>query len=259
MKVVLFCGGLGTRLREHTDKVPKPLVYIGQRPILWHLMKYYAHFGHTEFILCLGHMGEQVKQYFMNYVEWAANDFQLSGGSNEVHLFNRDIADWKITFADTGIDASIGQRLRAVREHIGEDSIFLANYSDGLSNVPLDKYLDHAIREDKIASFVRVRPDRSFHTVQVGSGNIVSEIVAAKDSDIWINGGFFALKREIFDYLHEGEDLVEEPFQRLIGEQQLLAWPHEGFWACMDTYKDKKAFDAMEARGDMPWQLWQSP
>jgi len=221
-------------------------------------MKYYAHFGHNEFILCLGHMGDQVKQYFIDYQEWISNDFQLSGATNEVHLFNRDIANWKITFADTGSNASIGQRLRAVRHYLEDDDVFLANYADGLSDLPLDVYLDNFNRQEKIASFIRVRPESSFHTVSAGKDHLVTDISPSRESDIWINGGFFAFKREIFDYLGEGEDLVEQPFQRLIGERQLLAHPHDGFWACMDTYKDKKAFDAREARGDMPWQLWRT-
>ncbi|HXK57898.1 MAG: glucose-1-phosphate cytidylyltransferase [Gammaproteobacteria bacterium] len=256
MKVVLFCGGLGTRLREHTETVPKPMVNIGQRPILWHLMKYYAHFGHCEFILCLGYMGDLIKQYFINYAEWISNDFRLSGGGNEVHLFNRDIADWKITFADTGTNSNIGQRLMAVRRYLGDDAVFLANYSDGLSDLPLVDYLDNFRRRDKIASFISVRPTHSFHTVAAGADQLVHEIRHAGKSDIRINGGFFAFKREIFDYLQPGEDLVEEPFRRLIAGRQLLAYPHEGFWACMDTLKDKKAFDEMEMQGDMPWQLW---
>lgn len=259
MKVVLFCGGLGTRLREHSETVPKPMVNIGQRPMLWHLMKYYAHFGHNEFILCLGHMGNQVKQYFVNYLEWVSNDFQLSGANNEIRLFNRDIAEWKITFADTGNNASIGQRLRAVRHYLEDDAIFLANYSDGLSDLPLDEYLGRFKREDRIASFIRVRPDSTFHAVTTGADHLVTDISPSCESDIWINGGFFAFKREIFDYINEGEDLVVEPFRRLIADRQLVAYPHEGFWGCIDTFKDKKAFDEMEARGDRPWQLWKSP
>ena len=257
MKVVLFCGGLGTRLREHTDKTPKPLVNIGQRPILWHLMKYYAHFGHREFILCLGYMGEQVKQYFGDYANWVANDYQLPEGFEGPNPFSRDMADWQVTFADTGMDASIGQRLRAVRSLVGDDPVFLANYSDGLSDVPLDAFLADFRREDRVASFVSVRPHSSFHTVTMGEGKLVRSMIPANEADIWVNGGFFAMKREIFDYLGENEDLVEEPFQRLIDRQQLIAWRHEGFWSCMDTYKDKKAFDDMEERGDMPWKLWQ--
>ena len=258
MKVVLFCGGLGTRLREHTETIPKPMVTIGQRPILWHLMKYYAHFGHREFILCLGHMGDQIKQYFIDYREWISNDFRLSGTNGKIDLFQHDIADWKITFAETGRNASIGQRLRAVRHYLGDDARFLANYSDGLSDLPLGDYLDRFERQNKIASFACVRPNHSFHRVAVGADYLVREIRPAQQSDIWINGGFFAFKREVFDYLNEGEDLVEEPFQRLIAEQQLLAYPHEGFWACMDTFKDKKAFDDRYIRDDMPWQLWRS-
>ena len=211
MKVVLFCGGLGTRLRAHTDEVPKPLVNIGRRPILWHLMKYYAHFGHTEFVLCLGHMGDQVKQYFIDYAAELGNDLKLTKEASEIRLRDNDSIDWKVTFADTGLETSIGQRLRAVRPHLQGEKMFLANYSDGLSNLPLNDYLTRVEQEDK------------------------------------------------FDYLGENEDLVEQPFQRLIAERQLLAYPHEDFWACMDTYKDKKAFDAMEARGDMPWQLWLKP
>ncbi|MCX2980946.1 glucose-1-phosphate cytidylyltransferase [Halieaceae bacterium IMCC14734] len=257
MKVVLFCGGLGTRLRAHTDEVPKPLVNIGPRPILWHLMRYYAHFGHTEFILCLGHMGDQVKQYFRDYAAELPNDLAVTEDASEIRLLDNSTIDWKVTFADTGLEASIGQRLRAVRHHLQGEEMFLANYSDGLSNLPLNEYLDRVRLEDKIASCVRVRPDRSFHTLNVGDDDIVSSIAAAADSNIWVNGGFFALKQEIFDYLGENEDLVEEPFQRLIAERQLLAYPHEDFWACMDTYKDKKAFDAMESRGDMPWRLWE--
>ncbi len=258
MKVVLFCGGLGTRLREHTDTVPKPMVNIGHRPMLWHLMKYYAYFGHTEFILCLGHLGEQIKSYFLNYVDWTSSNFQISGATAEVQLLERDIADWTITFVDTGIEASIGERLKFVESYLGEDDIFLANYSDGLSNIPLDTQLKAFCDSGRIAAFARVRPDRSFHTVAAGEDNVVQAIEAAGDSDLWINGGFFTFRREIFSYLREGEDLVEEPFQRLIRDRQLLAYPHTDFWACMDTYKDKKAFDEMERRGDMPWKVWES-
>ncbi len=256
MKVVLFCGGLGTRLREHTEAVPKPMVNIGHRPILWHLMKYYSHYGHNEFILCLGHMGTQIKQYFIDYVEWISNDFELSGASNEIRLFNQDIADWKITFADTGLGTSIGQRLSAVRRYISEDDIFLANYSDGLSDLQLNDYLNFFRSEDKVASFVCARPSQSFHTVKFGADHLVQSVHPACEADVWVNVGFFAFKQKVFDYLEEREDLVEEPFQRLIADRQLLTYPHEGFWACMDTYKDKKVFDEMDEKGERPWQVW---
>jgi len=258
MKVVLFCGGFGTRLREHSDTVPKPMVSIGFRPMIWHLMKYYAHFGHTDFILCLGYRGDLIKQYFIDYDEWLSNDFQLSGKDRDIRLHSRDIADWNITFVDTGLQSNIGQRLCAVRDHLEGDATFLANYSDGLSDLPLDRYLDHFQDQGKVASFVCVRPNQTFHTVSVDRGGVVRDIRHVSDADLWINGGFFIFKQEIFDYLKDGEELVEEPFQRLIGQEQLIAYRHEGFWACLDTFKDKQAFDDMNARGHVPWQIWRS-
>jgi glucose-1-phosphate cytidylyltransferase len=258
MKVVLFCGGLGTRLREYSETIPKPMVPIGYRPILWHLMKYYAHYGHREFILCLGYGGDVIKQYFLNYEESLSNDFQLSDGGKHITLYSRDIEDWKITFADTGLHANLGERLRAVQRYLGDDPVFLANYSDGLSDLPLPEYLDYFSRQDKIGGFASVRPSSSFHVAVLAADGSVRDIRHVRDTDLWINGGFFAFKREIFDYIKEGEDLVQEPFLRLIGLQQLVAYRHEGFWACMDTFKDKQAFDDMNARGDMPWQAWKS-
>jgi len=258
MKVVLFCGGLGTRLREYSETVPKPMVNIGYRPIIWHLMKYYAHFGHTEFILCLGYRGDLIKQYFLNYDETLSNDFELTGGTQDVKLYGRDIEGWKITFADTGQHSNIGQRLRAVQRYLADDPVFLANYSDGLSDLPLGDYLDRFRQADKVASFLCVRPSQSFHAVELAKDGVVQDIRHVGEAGLWINGGFFAFKREIFDHMKEGEELVQEPFQRLIGLQQLTAYRHEGFWACMDTFKDKQAFDDMNARGDMPWQVWRS-
>jgi glucose-1-phosphate cytidylyltransferase len=258
MKVVLFCGGLGTRLREYSETVPKPMVTIGYRPIVWHLMKYYAHFGHTEFILCLGYRGDLIKQYFVNYEEWLSNDFQLSGADKNIRLYARDIDSWKITFADTGLHSNIGQRLKAVQRYLGDDPVFLANYSDGLSDLDLGQYLDHFRRQDTIGSFLCVRPSQSFHAVSVGGNGLVQDIRHVGATDLWINGGFFVFKREIFDYVKEGEELVQEPFQRLIDADQLTAYRHQGFWACMDTFKDKQAFDDMNARGEVPWQVWKS-
>jgi glucose-1-phosphate cytidylyltransferase len=257
MKVILFCGGFGTRLREHSDTVPKPMVNIGARPILWHLMRYYAHFGHTQFILCLGDRGEVIKQYFLNYDECLSNDFVLSRGGQELRLYKRDIDAWEITFADTGLQSNIGQRLRAVEHYLGGDDVFLANYSDGLSDLWLPEYLDHFYRHDAVASFVSVHPSQTFHIVAMGEGSLVSDICDVRQSGLWINGGFFVFKREIFDYIKDGEDLVQEPFQRLIRRQQLIAYRHHGFWACMDTLKDKRLFEELNSNGDTPWAVWE--
>jgi len=256
MKVVLFCGGLGTRLREHSDSIPKPMVTIGQRPIIWHLMKYYAHYGHNEFILCLGYRGDLIKQYFLEYNECLSNDFVWSEGGKSIHFYNRDIDDWRITFAETGLQSNVGERLRAVEKYLDDDEMFLANYSDGLTDLPLAQYLDHFRAHDKIGSFLCVRPPHSFHVVSLGARDTLQDICDARASGIWINGGFFAFKRQIFDYIKEDEELVNEPFQRLIRENELLAYPYEGFWACMDTFKDKQFFDTLSAKGEPPWQVW---
>lgn len=256
MKVVLFCGGLGTRLREHSETIPKPLVNVGYRPILWHLMRYYAHFGHTDFILALGYRGDMIREYFLNYNECMSNDFVLSNGGKTVELLNRDVADWRITFVDTGMHSNLGQRLLRVRHHLESEEAFLANYSDGLSDLPLNDYIADFRRRDVTASFVSVRTAQSFHSVQADATGTVLGFGQISDSDFWINGGFFCLKREIFDVIEEGDELVEAPFQRLIARKQLSSWRHAGFWQAMDTFKDKIQFDRMEAVGNCPWMVW---
>jgi glucose-1-phosphate cytidylyltransferase len=258
MKVVLFCGGLGTRLREYSENIPKPMVNIGYRPIIWHVMKYYAHYGHTDFILCLGYRGDVIKQYFLNYEECLSNDFVLSKGGRELKLYSRDIEQWNITFVDTGLYSNIGQRLSAVAPYLEGEDVFLANYTDGLSDLPLPTYLDHFHQRNAIASFVSVRPRQSFHIVIADDGSVVKDIRHVAHSDLWLNGGFFVFKREIFAYLGAGEELVEEPFERLIRRGALVTYKHDGFWACMDTFKDKQRLDDMNNQGDCPWEVWRS-
>ncbi len=256
MKVVLFCGGLGTRLREYSDTVPKPMVNIGYRPILWHIMKYYAHYGHKDFILCLGYRGDLIRQYFLTYDECISNDFVLSNGGRDVELYSRDIDDWRITFVDTGARSNIGERLRAVEKYVANEEMFLANYSDGLSDLPLPAYLDYVRAKDKIASFVCVRPSQSLHVVTLDPDGMVSDIQSARESQFLVNGGFFAFKPGIFDHIGDGEELVEAPFRRLIDKGELTAYQYDGFWAAMDTFKDKQQFDAMELQGNTPWAVW---
>jgi glucose-1-phosphate cytidylyltransferase len=256
MKVVLFCGGLGTRLREHSETIPKPLVNIGYRPIVWHLMRYYAHFGHKDFILCLGYRGDMIRQYFLDYREEMATDFVMTEGGRKIELLGSDISDWRITFVDTGMHSNLGQRLMRVRHLLDGEERFLANYSDGLSDLPLDRYLADVEGRDAIASLVSVRPSQSFHAVHSAADGIVNSIQDVAASDYWINAGFFSLRREIFDYMEEGEELVIKPFDRLIAEQRLYAYQYSGFWAAMDSFKDKIKLDRMESRGDCPWMLW---
>lgn len=256
MKVVLFCGGLGTRIREYNDKIPKPMVPVGFRPVLWHVMKYYASFGHTEFILALGYKSDIIKEFFLTYNEATSNDFVLSSGGRQIDLLSSDIDEWKITFVDTGISANLGERLMAVREHLGDDEMFLANYSDGLTDLPLDTYIDEFAATDKVAQFVAIQPPLSYHVVEIGEDSVVTRVGAIAEEDLWINGGYFVFRTEIFDYMREGEELVLEPFDRLVDAQLLRAHKYTGFWAPMDTFKDKQRLDDLVSSGRAPWEVW---
>ncbi len=258
MKVVLFCGGRGVRLGgEGSKSVPKPLVRVGQRPILWHVMKYYAHYGHKDFILCVGYKADQIKRFFVEYDEWVTNDFTLTNGGERIELARRDIEDWRITFVDTGIDVPVGQRLRAVRDLLGGEEVFLANYSDGVTDLHLPDMVEHFHASGAMASFLTVRPHHSLHVVRAAEDGRIERIEAMSTSDTWINGGFFVLKREIFEYLHEGEELVVEPFERLIACRALASYRHTGFWASMDTFKDKLMLEGLQAEGRAPWHVWE--
>jgi len=257
MKVVIFCGGSGLRLRGYADDVPKPMVQIGARPIMWHLMKYYSHFGHKDFILCLGYKGNCIKDYFLHYDESVSNDFVWSNGGKSVEFVNRDMDDWTITFVETGANANIGQRLKAIEPYVQNEEMFLANYGDGLSDVPLPAMLDKFKKSNAIASLLLVQPTASFDIVYAGSDGLVKEVRPITRTNIWINGGFFTMRKEIFRYIHPGEELVREPFQRLIDEGALLAHKYSGFWQCMDTFKDKQHLEELNV-GAAPWKVWNS-
>jgi glucose-1-phosphate cytidylyltransferase len=231
------------------------MITIGYRPLLWHLMKYYAHYGHKDFILCLGYRADAVKSYFLGYDECVSNNFILSNGGRDLRLLNSDIQDWRITFVDTGVNASIGERLKAVEPYLEGESEFLANYSDGLTDLRLPEYIEHFRRREKIGGFMAVRPPQSYHVVSI-EGDVVTDVTPINRSGIWINGGFFIFRTELFDYLREGEELVEQPFQRLISEDQLIAYRYDGYWGCMDTFKDKQNLDELYTRGEAPWEVW---
>jgi glucose-1-phosphate cytidylyltransferase len=258
MKVVLFCGGMGMRMKNHSDAIPKPMVEIGYRPLLWHIMKYYAHYGHTDFILCLGYKADVIKNYFLEYNECLSNDFVLRNGLKETQLLNSDITDWSITFVDTGLTSNIGQRLKSVKEHLEGEDMFLANYADGLTDMPLSDMIDDFKNQGKIGSFYSVKPRLSFHAVTFGENDVISGIQPIRQSDFWINGGYFIFRKEIFEYIRDGEELVEEPFQRLLEKNKLTTFKHDGFWAGMDTFKDKMMFDELYREGNPPWMVWNS-
>lgn len=218
-------------------------------------MKYYASYGHTEFILCLGYRGDVIKQFFLNYNEYMTNDFTMANGGTDKEIYHTDIHDWRITFADTGQHANIGQRLKAVEKYLEGEEMFMANYADGLSDLQLDKYIDFFKAQNKTASFLAVRPRHTFHIVDVNGDSLVTNVQHVEKS-VWINGGFFIFKREILDDIKPGEELVDEPFRRLIERRELLGYKYDGFWECMDTFKDKQSFDERYERGYTPWVVW---
>jgi glucose-1-phosphate cytidylyltransferase len=255
MKVVLFCGGLGTRIREYSESIPKPMIPIGQQPILWHVMQYYSQYGHRDFVLCLGYKANVVKDYFLNNKQAANNDFIISQFGQKVELLGEQPPDWRISLVDTGIWRNIGQRLRAVRHLVKDEEFFLANYSDGLTDAPLPDMIERFKRSGKIACFIAIHPPITFHLADFDEQGVVRRMSASNDSDMWINGGFFIFRKEIFDYIQEGDELVVEPFKRLIDRGDLMAYRYEGFWRAMDTLRDRQVLEEMIERGDTPWHL----
>jgi glucose-1-phosphate cytidylyltransferase len=256
MKVVLFCGGQGLRIRDAAQRVPKPMVPIGNRPILLHLMKYYAHFGHTEFIWCLGYRADVIKEYFLSYKEAMLNDFVFSHGGQSIQVLHNDIQDWRITFVNTGLHSNVGQRLLAVQPYLGGDKVFLANYADGLTDLPLGEMVHECVERGTIANFLCVKPTHTLHMVQLSESGIVRDIQPVSQTDTWVNGGYFVLRREIFDYIQPGDELVEQPFQRLIAAGQLHGYRYAGFWMPMDTFKDQQTLETLYQTGQPPWEVW---
>ena len=257
MKVVIFCGGLGLRMRTEVDSAPKPMMAIGDRPVLWHVMRYYAHFGHNEFILCLGYGAASVKQYFLRYEETQSNDFVMAKGGQEIELLQSDISEWRISFVDTGIDTLIGERLRRVRTYLDDDEIFLANYGDVLTDAPMDRIVDEFIASDAAATLLAVPPQASFHMVSIGDDDDrVREVQSVSDLPVWVNGGYFVLRQDVFDVLGPNEDLVTDAFPRLATQRRLAAYRYHGFWAPMDTLKERSYLEDLHRRGGAPWELW---
>jgi glucose-1-phosphate cytidylyltransferase len=255
MKVVLFCGGLGTRIREYSESIPKPMIPIGNRPILWHVMQYYSQYGHQDFILCLGFRAHVVKDYFLNYKQTMNSDCVISNLGREVEILGDPPPDWRISLLDTGISRTIGERLVAVRHLVENEEIFLANYSDGLTDAPLPDMIDRFRKSDKIGCFIAVHPPISFHLAEFDEQGVVQRLRASHESDIWINGGYFIFRNSIFDYIQKGEELVLQPFNRLINDGQLMVYKHEGFWRAMDTVRDRQILEDMIERDDVPWLL----
>ncbi len=257
MKVVIFCGGLGVRMGEETKRIPKPMIHIGDRPILWHIMRYYASFGHTEFVLCLGRKGNVIKEYFLNVQEALFNDFVLDryGAEAHVELLTHQVEPWRITFADTGAQSTIAERLKAVGDYLGSDQTFLATYGDGLTDAPLPDLIRFFHDSGKMVTLLSVRPQVVSHLVFAEPDGTVVRIEEMSRSDVRINGGFFVCRRELLDWIEPGDELVEETFARLMARREVGAYEYEGFFGPMDTIKDRQRLETMYESGRAPWRL----
>ena len=258
MKVVLFCGGLGMRMREGESRTPKPMASVGERPLLWHVMRYYAYYGHTDFVLCLGYGAAAVKDFFLHYDETRSNDFVLENGAREVTLFRTDISDWRITFVDTGLNSSIGERLRRVRHFVEDEPMFMANYADVLTNAPLPEMIERFAASDAVVSLLAVPPQSSHHAVDIAEDGTITQVTPMRDLRHWENGGYFLMRPEIFEELHEDEDLMEDVIVRLVRRGRVLAYPYKGYWSPADTVKERAQLEERYHRADCPWMIWDS-
>ena len=254
MKVVLFCGGYGMRMRDGVDDIPKPMAMVGERPLIWHVMRYYAHFGHTEFILAMGYGARHISRFFLDYAETDSNDFVIDAGA--VQPLATDIGDWRISFLHTGIDTPIGERLRRVRDHLGDDEFFLANYADVLTDAPLDDVIARFQESDALASLLAVPPQSAFHVVESDDQSRVTDIHSVATLNLRENGGYFVMRRALLDELEPGKDLVADTLTRLAHQGKVLAYPYDGFWMPADTVKERVVLDQLAMRGRAPWEVW---
>lgn len=257
MKVVIFCGGKGTRMREETEYRPKPLVNVNNRPIIWHIMKTYSHFGFNEFILCAGYKGEMIKDYFMN-LDWKNNDFTLhvKGGENkEIEYHTREEEDWKITIVDTGLETQTAGRLKKVEKYIDGDN-FMLTYGDGLSNVDIHKLIQYHNEKGKVATITGIHPMTTFGVIESENGIATSFKEKPRLSGI-INGGFMVLSKKVFDYIPDHDCMFEdEPLKNLSRDNELAVCTHEGFWMAIDTFKDVEKINELCSDGEYPWRKW---
>jgi len=258
MKVVILCGGLGTRLREETEFRPKPMVNIGNRPILWHIMKSYSHYGFEEFVLALGYKGEMIKNYFCHY-ELMNNDFTIELGQPEKLCFHHGHEEngWKITLADTGEHALKGARLKKVQKYISNDT-FLLTYGDGLSNVDVNSLIAFHRSHGKLATVLGINPTARFGELKLEGDLVRTFSEKPASATKFVNGGFFVLDRGIFDYLSDNDDCDLEvgPMEKIARDGQLMVYKHTGFWACMDTLRDMDYLNGLWNENNAPWKVW---
>lgn len=256
MKVVLLAGGLGSRLGEESTVRPKPMVEIGHRPILWHIMQHYSHYGHNEFIVCLGYKGEHIKRYFADSLELGA-DVTIDFATNSVEVLDTPRDDWRVTLVDTGQWTQTGGRLSRVRALLGDEP-FLMTYGDGVSDVDLDELVAFHQREGRLATVTAVRPPARFGKLTIENGWVTHFDEKPQMSEGWINGGFFVLEPGVFDHIPGDVDFAREPLEGLAAAGELSGFGHEGFWQCMDTSRDKELLNSLWDSGRPPWKMWKS-
>jgi glucose-1-phosphate cytidylyltransferase len=258
MKVVIFAGGLGTRISEETEARPKPMVEIGGKPILWHIMKMYSQYGHNEFIICLGYKGYLIKEYFMHYF-LHNSDITIELGNNKVEVLGGNIEAFKVTLVDTGLNTKTAGRLKKIRKYLGDED-FMLTYGDGVSDINFKKLLAFHKQHNKTVTVTAIQLDARFGGMDVAeSGDVISFREKAKDESKWINGGFFVLKPEVFKYLEgDMENIMweDEPLEKLTKNDQLVAYKHTGFWKCMDALRDKLELEALWQSGQAKWKTW---
>lgn len=259
MKIVILCGGKGTRLSEETEFKPKPLVEVGGMPILWHIMKIYSSYGYKEFILALGYKGQMIKEYFLNYEE-LSNDFTLNLRSKHSRIEHHNdscLEDWNITFVDTGLENQTGARVAAIKRFIGDDEEFMLTYGDGVSDVDINKLYKFHKKMNKVITLTGVQPPSPFGVITVKDGIVTSFREKPKLEGV-INGGFFVCNKKIFDYLSENPNLIfeQEPMRNLTKEKQVAVYEHKGFWYAMDTQKHVNELNKIWDSKDIPWKVW---
>jgi glucose-1-phosphate cytidylyltransferase len=253
VKVVILAGGFGTRLGEYTEMLPKPMVTIGDRPILWHIMNTYAAFGHTDFYLALGYKAEVIKEYFLNYRTLNANfTIALGGGGIEYH--QSDSVDWRVTLADTGLNSMTGGRVRRMREFIGNET-FLLTYGDGLADIDLDELLRFHRMHGRMITVTAVRPSARFGELEIEAGKVFSFKEKPQAGKGWVNGGYFVIEPGFFDLIDDDATVLEhEPLERAAALGELMAFTHDGFWQCMDTKRDRDSLEDLWRQGKAPWK-----
>lgn len=258
MKVVILCGGQGTRLREETEYRPKPMIEIGKYPILWHIMKIYAHYGFKDFVLCLGYKGEVFRDYFLRY-EAMNNDFTIKLGNNhQIHYHSQhEELDYRVTLADTGFENMTGSRVKQIKKYI-DDDIFMVTYGDGLTDLNIEKLLAFHRSHNKLATVTTVRPMQRFGTVRLNQKGLVERFAEKPEMVDWVSAGYFVFDREVFDYIDDDPNCVLErkPMERLASESQLVAYQHDGFFYAMDTYREYLYLNQLWSENKAPWKTW---